>query len=149
VGTPARSNDQVTNPPIPGAFSTVQLPSSLCVVFAYDARQNGLESVRAYGDASSTAKGIRIPLGQQLDEWLDSNSGTKINSEQFLGKKLRDETIFASFASCLSVSFFVEGQFGGVLAMYSTEGQAFTQDHLRMAEGIGLESVQTAVSRSR
>jgi hypothetical protein len=118
-------------------------------VFAYDAKQNGLESVRAYGDASSTAKGIRIPLGQQLDQWLDSNSGTKINSEQFLGKKLRGDTVLASFASCLSVSFFVEGRFGGVFAMYSTNGQAFTQDHLLMAEGLGPESVQTAVSRSR
>jgi len=125
------------------------IPSSLCVVFAYDARQNGLESVRAYGDASSTAKGIRIPLGQQLEQWLDSNSGTKINSEQFLGKKLRGDTVLASFASCLSVSFFVEGRFGGVFAMYSTNGQAFTQDHLLMAEGLGPESVQTAVSRSR
>src|SRR5215467_1552773 len=40
------------------------IPSSLCVVFAYDSVSNALEPVRAYGDASEGLRGVRVQLKQ-------------------------------------------------------------------------------------
>jgi putative nucleotidyltransferase with HDIG domain len=125
------------------------IPSALCIVFVYDVNRNVLESVRAYGETSSTARGLRISLEEQTNEWLETNRGARVNPKLLLDWSSRWQKAESPFKSCLSVPFFKEGRLDGVLAMYSTEQEVFTQDHLSIAADIARDSLQTAVSRSK
>jgi HD-GYP domain-containing protein (c-di-GMP phosphodiesterase class II) len=122
------------------------IPSSLCVVFAYDSVSNDLEVVRAYGEASDAVRGVRVQLKQQLDEWLAANQ-TTINSKVFLNLKAVNESVSMPTSTCLSAPFFHDGHFIGVLVMYSSQINAFDQDHIRMARGIGYEPIEAITSR--
>jgi hypothetical protein len=122
------------------------IPSSLCVVFAYDSVSNTLEAVRAYGEASGAVRGVRVQLKQQLDEWLAANQ-TTINSKVFLNLKTVKESTSIPTSSCLSTPFFHDGLFIGVLVMYSSQSNAFDQDHIRVARSIAYEPIEATTGR--
>jgi transcriptional regulator with GAF, ATPase, and Fis domain len=121
------------------------IPSSLCVVFAYDSVSNTLEAVRAYGEASDAVRGVRVQLKQHLDEWLAANQ-TTIDSKVFLNLKTVNESSMPK-SSCLSAPLFQDGHFIGVLVMYSSQSNAFDQDHIRVARGIAYEPMEATTSR--
>jgi putative nucleotidyltransferase with HDIG domain len=123
------------------------IPSTLCVVFAYDPATNTLEAVRAYGEASDGVRGVRVQLKQQLDDWLAANQ-TTVNSKLFLNLKTVGESTPIPTSSCLSAPFFHNGSFIGVLVMYSSQTDAFDQDHIRVARGIAYERVEATISHS-
>jgi len=122
------------------------IPSSLCVVFAYDSVSNDLEVVRAYGEASDAVRGVRVQLKQRLDEWLAANQ-TTINSKVFLNLKTVNQNAGMPTSSCLSAPFFHDGHFIGVLVMYSSQTNAFDQDHVQVACGIAYEPLEATTSR--
>jgi len=123
------------------------IPSSLCVVFAYDSVSNALEPVRAYGEASDGVRGARVQLKQQLDDWLAANQ-TTINSKVFLNLKAVNGGPQIPTSSCLSTPIFHDGNFVGVLVMYSSRSNAFDQDHVRVARAIALEPIVATTGRS-
>jgi len=123
------------------------IPSSLCVVFAYDSATNSLEVVRAYGEASDGMRGVRVQLKQQLDDWLAANQAT-IDSKVFLNLKTAYGDIPMPTSSCLSAPFFRDGHFIGVLVMYSSHRNAFDRDHMRVARGLAYEQVEVTTIRS-
>jgi putative nucleotidyltransferase with HDIG domain len=123
------------------------IPSSLCVVFAYDSLTNTLEAIRAYGEASDVVRGVRIQLKQQLDDWLAANQAT-INSKLFLNLATVNGGITIPTASCLSAPFFHNGHFIGVLVMYSSDSNGFDRDHMRVARSIASERIEATTSRS-
>ena len=122
------------------------IPSSLCVVFAYDSVSNTLEAVRAYGEASDAVRGVRVQLKQQLDEWLAANQ-TTIDSKLFLNLRTANQNAGMPTSSCLSAPFFHDGHFIGVLVMYSSQSNAFDQDHIRVARSIAYEPIEATTSR--
>jgi putative nucleotidyltransferase with HDIG domain len=123
------------------------IPSSLCVIFAYDSVNNALEPVRAYGEASDGVRGARVQLKQQLDDWLAANQ-TTINSKVFLNLKAVNGGPQIPRSSCLSTPFFHDGHFIGVLVMYSSRSNAFDQDHVRVARAIAYDPIQVTTGRS-
>src|SRR5215471_3292114 len=123
------------------------IPSSLCVVFAYDSVSNALEPVRAYGEASDGVRGARVQLKQQLDDWLAANQ-TTINSKVFLNLKAVNGGPQIPKSSCLSTPIFHDGTFIGVLVMYSSQSNAFDQDHVRVARAIAYEPIGATTGRS-
>jgi HD-GYP domain-containing protein (c-di-GMP phosphodiesterase class II) len=124
------------------------IPSSLCVVFAYDSLNNVLEAVRAYGEASQAVQGVRVQLKQRLDDWLAANQ-TTINSKVFLPlKTVNNSAPPIPTSSCLSAPFFHDGHFIGVLVMYSSQTNAFNQDHIRLARGLGYDPAEAITNRS-
>jgi len=112
------------------------------MVFAYDNARNEFVCVRAYGATATSVKGARLGLGQQLLDWLDTNSVAKINSQPFLEEFDTAKATSLQFRSCLTVPLFADGRFSGVFAMYSTEREAFSQEHLRIVEGVSNESAE-------
>jgi GAF domain-containing protein len=120
------------------------IPSSLCLVFAYDSSRNELDCLRAFGAEAARARDSRIQLGQPISDWLRANRDAKINSPLFLNLKLADgDGGLAPFRSCLSVPFFVDGRLSGVFTMYSSEFDGFTEEHLRIVDGVSKELLQT------
>jgi putative nucleotidyltransferase with HDIG domain len=120
------------------------IPSSLCLVFAYNSARNELDCVRAFGAEAARARDSRIQLGQPLSDWLRTNRDAKINSPLFLDWRLADEDGgVAPFRSCLSVPFFIDGRLSGVFTMYSSEFDGFTEEHLKIVDGVSKELLQT------
>src|SRR3954471_6298781 len=60
------------------------IPSSLCVLYVYDAAKDELEARYAAGHSAGLVRGLRIPLGQRLSGWVAANRQTILNSDAVL-----------------------------------------------------------------
>jgi diguanylate cyclase (GGDEF)-like protein/putative nucleotidyltransferase with HDIG domain len=95
---------------------------------------------------------LRIPLGEGVSGWVAKNRKPILNGNPYaeLGY-LNDPTKFSTLGSVLAVP--LEGLSGvvGVLALYRTERDAFTKDHLRILLAISSKialSVENALKYS-
>jgi diguanylate cyclase (GGDEF)-like protein/putative nucleotidyltransferase with HDIG domain len=85
------------------------------------------------GDNFRLFSSLRIPMGQGLSGWVAQNKKPIINGNPSVEPGyLNDPTKFSSLRSALAVP--LEGVSGviGVLALYRSERDAFTSDHLRI-----------------
>jgi GAF domain-containing protein len=110
------------------------IPFSLCVFYAYDAFRDELEAIQAVGDGRSSVHGLRIPLGQRLSGWVAANRRTICNSDPTLdfGDAARSQTV--RLRSCISTPLLSGEHLAGVMTLYATEMNAFTDDHRRIVE---------------
>ena len=110
------------------------VPWSLCVFYIYDTSVDELEAKHAIGDAASVVKGLRIQLGQRLSGWIAANRQTILNSDPNLdlGEAVRSMT--PRLRSCLGTPLLCEETLVGVLTLYSTTQDGFTEDHRRIVE---------------
>jgi GAF domain-containing protein len=110
------------------------IPFSLCVFYEYDAFRDELEASHAVGDGRSSVHGLRIPLGQRLSGWVAANRRTISNSDPTLdfGDAARSQTV--RLRSCISTPLLSGEQLAGVMTLYATETNAFTDDHKRIVE---------------
>src|SRR6266853_2292234 len=119
------------------------VPSSLVAFFVYDARTSELEIAHAFGEASSTIRGLRIPLGQRLSGWVAVNRQTIVNSDPSLDLGEIALAVTPALRSCMSTPLTSDGQLIGVLTVYSAIADGYRENHRRIIETIGEE-----VSRS-
>jgi GAF domain-containing protein len=112
------------------------LPASLCVFYLYDRACDDLVAVHVVGDRAARVRGIRIALGQRLSGWVAANRQTIVNSDASLdlGETMARQSPILK--SCLSVPLALEDDLVGVLALYSTEPNGFSDDHRRIMETI-------------
>lgn len=112
------------------------LPASLCVFYLYDRACDDLVAVHVVGDRATRVRGIRIALGQRLSGWVAANRQTIVNSDASLdlGEAMARQSPILK--SCLSVPLALEDDLVGVLALYSTEPNGFSDDHRRIMEAI-------------
>ncbi len=85
------------------------------------------------GDNFRLFSTLEIPVGQGLSGWVAHNRKPIINGNPSVEPGyLNDETKFSTLRSALAVP--LEGLMGvvGVLALYHSERDAFTKDHLRI-----------------
>jgi diguanylate cyclase (GGDEF)-like protein/putative nucleotidyltransferase with HDIG domain len=111
------------------------IPSALCVFFVYDAASDEIELRHATGDSASSVQGLKIPLGHRLSGWVAANRQTIVNSDPILdlGDAAR---VPVGLRSCLSTPLLVDDELVGVLALYSSASDAFTEEHRRTIEVI-------------
>jgi diguanylate cyclase (GGDEF)-like protein/putative nucleotidyltransferase with HDIG domain len=110
------------------------IPSSLCVFFAFDSRTDEIEAKHAVGEASSMVKGLRIGLGQRLSGWVAANRQTIVNSDPVLDLGEIARSAVPRLRSCVSTPLLFEDDLIGVLSLYSTMPDGFTDDHRRVIE---------------
>jgi diguanylate cyclase (GGDEF)-like protein/putative nucleotidyltransferase with HDIG domain len=85
------------------------------------------------GDDFRLFSSLQIPVGQGLSGWVAENKKPIMNGNPSVESGyLNDPTKFSTLRSALAVP--LEGTNGvvGVLALYHTDGDAFTRDHLRI-----------------
>jgi len=85
------------------------------------------------GDNFRLFSSLRIPIGQGLSGWVAQNKKPIVNGNPSVEPGyLNDPTKFSTLRSALAVP--LEGVAGviGVLALYRSERDAFTSDHLRI-----------------
>jgi diguanylate cyclase (GGDEF)-like protein len=119
------------------------IPASLCVVFLYDQVNDDLEAKYAVGEGMSLVRGMRITLGQRLSGWVAANRQTISNSDPVLdlGDVARSSRL--KLRSCISTPLLHDNQLVGVLTLYSSDANAFSDDHRRIIEVIARQVAQT------
>src|SRR5246127_1405861 len=85
------------------------------------------------GDNFRLFESLRIPLGQGLSGWFAQNRKPIINGNPSVEPGyLNDPTKFSTLRSALALPLEGLGGVVGVLALYQSEPDAFTSDHLRI-----------------
>ena len=85
------------------------------------------------GDNFRLFEALRIPLGQGLSGWVAQNRKPIINGNPSVEPGyLNDPTKFSTLRSALALPLEGLGGVVGVLALYQSEPDAFTSDHLRI-----------------
>jgi diguanylate cyclase (GGDEF)-like protein len=110
------------------------VPTSLLVFFLYDSDSDELVAAHASGEHAGLVSDLRIGVGQRLSGWVAAHRQVIRNSDPVLdfGDALR--SMAPRPRSCLSIPLTVRGGLVGVLSLYSTGLEAFTEDHQRIVE---------------
>ena len=119
------------------------LPAATCVFFVYDDKRDELYVAHAAGDNASHFSGLRIPRGQRLTGWVAANRQTILNSDPVLDLGEVARAMRPRLRSCLSTPLVGEAELVGVLTVYSTHRDAFTEDHRRIIEVVARQVTQT------
>jgi putative nucleotidyltransferase with HDIG domain len=118
------------------------VPFSLSAFFAYDVERDDLLNAHASGDNSSLVIGLRIGLGERLSGWVAANQQTIRNSDPVLDLGDAARTMAPRLRSCLSTPLTVESELLGVLTLYSTARDGFSEEHQRIIEAIARQVSQ-------
>lgn len=119
------------------------VPSSTCVFYVYDVAVDELYAAHAVGENAAHFTGLRIPRGQRLSGWVAANKQTILNSDPVLDLGEVARTMRPRLRSCLSTPLLIESDLIGVLTLYSTQPDAFTEDHRRVVEVVARQVAQT------
>ena len=110
------------------------IPSSLCVLYLYDPGKDELEARYATGHAAGLVRGLRITLGQRLSGWVAANRQTILNSDAVLDLGDAARTTPLWLRTCISTAIVANDVLVGTLSLYSTELNAFNDNHRRVIE---------------
>jgi diguanylate cyclase (GGDEF)-like protein/putative nucleotidyltransferase with HDIG domain len=114
------------------------VPASTCVLFSYEPERDELVASYASGEGASQFADLKIPRGQRLTGWVAANKQSILNSDPVLdlGEAVSRHSK-PRLRSCLSTPLISDNHLVGVLSVYSSCSEAFTEDHLRLLEVIG------------
>jgi len=112
------------------------VPASTFVFFRYDATSDSLRVLEAIGENAEHFSDLSIKRGERLSGWVAANLRTIINSDPILDLGEAGRAMKPRFCSCLSTPVFVEDLLVGVLSLYSSQRDLFTDDHLRAIEAV-------------
>jgi len=113
---------------------------SLLVVFVYDFESDELEARFVSGEASLPVKTMRIGLGKHLSGWVAANRQTILNSDPVLdlGEIARNSS--PRLRSCLSSPIISNDLLVGVITLYSSQPEHFTEEHRKLIETVAQHS---------
>ena len=110
------------------------IPSSLCVFYIYERESDELVAAHASGESAGVVTGFRIGTGQRLSGWVAANRQTIRNSDAVLDFGESARAMSPRQRSCLSTPLLVGNNLVGVLTLYSSTQDAFSEEHQRVAE---------------
>ena len=110
------------------------VPSSACVFYLYDVEADELVATHASGEHAGHIKGLRVPLGQRLSGWVAANRQTIRNSDPVLDLGESARAMNPRPRSCLSTPLVAGKNLVGVLSLYSSNKDAYSEDHERILE---------------
>ena len=112
------------------------VPYTLFVFWEYDVSRDELEATYAVGTQAASVRGIRVPLGQRLSGWVAANRQTILNSDAVLDLGDIARGAEPRLRSCLSTALLSDDDLFGVLTLYSSDAQGFTENHGRRLEAV-------------
>jgi GGDEF domain-containing protein/putative methionine-R-sulfoxide reductase with GAF domain len=112
------------------------VPSSACVFYLYDVDADELVATHASGEHAAHIKGLRVPIGQRLSGWVAANRLTIRNSDPVLDLGESARAMTPRPRSCLSTPLISGKRLVGVLSLYSSNKDGYSEDHERIIEVI-------------
>jgi GAF domain-containing protein len=119
------------------------VPASTCVLFLHDIERDELVVAHASGDNAPHFSGLRIPRGERLAGWVAANKQTIINSDPVLDLGESARHFRPPLKSCLSTPLLSNSRLVGVLSVYSTIVDGFSDDHRRLVEVVARQVSET------
>jgi putative nucleotidyltransferase with HDIG domain len=115
---------------------TLSIPTSLTVLYIVDEPKQELVCAHARGAHEDIASEMRIAVGQRLSGWVAANMQSIRNSDAMLdlGGAIRETA--PRLRTCMAVPIVIGQQCLGVLALYSTRPEGFTDEHERILEAV-------------
>jgi putative nucleotidyltransferase with HDIG domain len=112
------------------------VPSTACVFFIYDEDTDELVAAHTSGENASLIKGLRVPRGQRLSGWVAANKMTIRNSDPVLDLGESARAMSPRPRSALSTPLLAGDSLVGVLSLYSSNKDAYSDEHQRIVEVI-------------
>jgi putative nucleotidyltransferase with HDIG domain len=113
------------------------VPSSACVFYLYDEQTDELVATHASGEHAAHIKGLRVAIGQRLSGWVAANRQTIRNSDPVLDLGESARAMTPRPRSCLSTPLLSGKRLVGVLSLYSSNKDGYSEDHQRIIEVVG------------
>jgi GGDEF domain-containing protein len=110
------------------------VPSFACVFYMLDEQTDELVALYASGEHAGFIKGLRVPRGQRLSGWVAANRQTIRNSDPVLDLGESARAMNPRPRSSLSTPLLVQNRLVGVLSLYSSNKEAYSEDHERIVE---------------
>lgn len=124
------------------------IPASTCVLYTYDSVADELKAVHVAGEGIAHLSGIRIPRGERLSGWVAANKQTILNSNPLLDLGEVGRTMKPRLRNCLSTPILSGTELVGVLTLYTTETNAFTENHRRVIEAVARQVADSVTKAS-
>jgi putative nucleotidyltransferase with HDIG domain len=119
------------------------VPASTCVFYVYSPDKDRLVAAHAEGENACHFSGLSIARGERLTGWVAANLRTIVNSDPVLDLGDVARSFKPRLRSCLSAPLTTESELIGVLSVYSTQAEAFTDDHRRIIEVVARQVSHT------
>jgi len=117
--------------------------ASVIVYFEYDETNDELVALQVVSDRPEQLLGYRIAVGERLSGWVAANRRAITNSGATIDLGCLAQTISGiELKCCMSSPVMSKDRLHGVLTLYSTEADAFSDEHLRIVEVSTLELVK-------
>jgi putative nucleotidyltransferase with HDIG domain len=118
------------------AYLKEVIPFSMSLFYVYDEVTDSLLPTQALGDVTCTTTDASIPLGQRLSGWVGANRQTIINSDPVLDLGEISCSSTHALQSCLSTPVLLDGNLVGVMTLYSSTRDGFSDGHRRLIESV-------------
>lgn len=112
------------------------VPAATCVIYRFDENSDEIVSVHSSGHHSAHFAGLRIPRGQRLSGWIAANLQSVLNSDPVLDIGETARSLKPPLRSYAGAALHEGTRLLGVLAVYSTETRAFSDEHQRIIEAV-------------
>ena len=118
------------------------VPASSLVLFAYDQTHDQIVARRTSGEHAGSMLGMRIGLGQRISGWVAANRRTALNSDPALDLGDIARTRSPRLLSCLSTAIETSESLVGVITLYSTQKDAFSDQQSRVVQLVAAHAAE-------
>ncbi len=111
------------------------VPYDACAVYLLNSQTEMMSPYQVVGDYSQALEEIELKVGDGVTGWVAANRQTLINVSP--APDFPDNPFLRSvFKSCLCLPLSIEERILGVISLYATRTNSFSDDHLRLMETI-------------
>jgi putative nucleotidyltransferase with HDIG domain len=112
------------------------MPAACTAIFAYSSAEDRLAARWVAGEHGAAVQGLSMRRGQRLTGWVAANRSTIINSDAALDLGNLTMKLVPSPHACLSTAIDADAELVGVLTIYSTSAELFTEAHATIVEAV-------------
>jgi putative nucleotidyltransferase with HDIG domain len=105
------------------------MPADIIAVYVHSPEADNLVATFVAGAHAAQIAGTTIPLGQRLTGWVGANRQAIVNSDAALDLGNLTLQLEPTPQTCLSAPICADGDLLGVVTIYSTRRQPFTDGH--------------------
>ncbi len=128
--------------PIIAAKIARLIPSTTCVIYLLDTDKGILTAEHVSGANIEAFKGYSMEFGQNLSGWVAANNHAAVNADPIFDLLPLRPVLTADLKNALVYPLYRDATCLGVISLYGTEDDVFTDDHLRVLEVVAKQAAK-------